>query len=156
MGYHKSLFLIINGVIGILCLIGVYYTFLSMQVELDPVTFQAISDTSAVDTSMTFSIWFSIGSLALITFFTIWAIMNNPKRFIPSLIGLVVFFVVFFIGYSMTTIETSGHIMTLDYTTPFWIKWSGVGIEMTYVLIFLAAALLVVQMIRQVVGFFSK
>ena len=80
MGYHKSLFLIINGVIGILCLIGVYYTFLSMQVELDPVTFQAISDTSAVDTSMTFSIWFSIGSLALITFFTIWAIMNNPKR----------------------------------------------------------------------------
>lgn len=156
MGYNKSLFLIINGIIGILCLVGVYYTFLSMQVELDPETHQAISDTAAVDTSMTFSIWFTIGSLVLITFFTIWAIINNPKRFIPSFIGLAVFLVVIFIGYSITTIETTGAITKLDYSTPFWIKWSGVGIETTYVLIFLAAALLVVQMIRQIVGFFAK
>jgi hypothetical protein len=156
MGYHKSLFLIINGIIGVLCLIGVYYTFLSMQVELDPISHQPVTDTAAVDTSMTFSIWFSIGSLVLITAFTIWAIMNNPKRFIPSFIGLAVFVIVIFVGYAMTTIETTGPITELDYATPGWIKWSGVGIETTYVLIFLAAALIVAQLIRQMLGFFSK
>lgn len=156
MGYNKSLFLIINGIIGLLCVVGVYYTFLSMQVELDPETHQAISDTAAVDTSMTFSLWFTIGSLILITIFTLWAIINNPKRFIPSFIGVAVFLVVIFIGYSITTIETTGPIMDLPAATPFWIKWSGVGIETTYVLIFLAALLLVVQFVRQILGFFSK
>jgi len=156
MGYHKSLFLIINGIIGVLCFLGIYYTFLSMQVKLDPATHQAISDTAAVDTSMTFSVWFSIGSLILIALFTIWAIIDNPKKFIISFIGLALFGVVIFIAYSIAGVETSGPVTELEYATEGWIKWSGVGIIMTYILIFIAGVLLVAQMIRQVVGFFTK
>src|SRR5688572_25220433 len=123
MGYNKSLFMIINGIIAIFCLVGIYYVFQSMQVKLDPDTYQAISDTSAVDTSMTFSLWFTYSSLALIAGFTVWAIFNNPKRFIPTFIGLALFLLVFFISYSIAHVETSGPITKLDYSTPGWIKW---------------------------------
>jgi len=156
MGYNKSLFLIINGIIALLCFIGVYYTFLSMQVELDPITNQAISDTAAVDTSMTFSVWFTIGSLVLITLFTIWAIINNPKKFIISFVGLVLFGVVLLIAYSLAGVETTGPVTELESATEGWIKWSGVGIIMTYILILIAGILLVVQAIRQLLGFFAK
>jgi len=156
MGYNKSLFLIINGIIALLCFIGVYYTFLSMQVELDPVTNQAISDTAAVDTSMTFSVWFTIGSLVLITLFTIWAIINNPKKFIISFVGLALFGVVLLIAYSLAGVETTGPVTELESATEGWIKWSGVGIIMTYILILIAGILLVVQAIRQLLGFFAK
>jgi len=156
MGYNKSLFLIINGIIALLCFIGVYYTFLSMQVELDPVTNQAISDTAAVDTSMTFSVWFTIGSLVLITLFTIWAIINNPKKFIISFVGLALFGVVLLIAYSLAGVETTGPVIELESATEGWIKWSGVGIIMTYILILIAGILLVVQAIRQLLGFFAK
>jgi len=156
MGYNKSLFLIINGIIALLCFIGVYYTFLSMQVELDSVTNQAISDTAAVDTSMTFSVWFTIGSLVLITLFTIWAIINNPKKFIISFVGLALFGVVLLIAYSLAGVETTGPVIELESATEGWIKWSGVGIIMTYILILIAGILLVVQAIRQLLGFFAK
>lgn len=151
-------FLVVNGIIAVLCLIGVYYTLGSMQVELDPVTYQPISDTAAVDTAIGFSIWFSIGSLLLITGFTIWAIVDNPKRFIPSFIGLAVFMIVFFIsyGYGAAIAETSGHITQIQYSTPGWIKWSGIGIVMTYILVFMAIALLIAQMVRQLLGFLQK
>ena len=148
------LFLVINGIIGLLCLAGVYYTILSMQVELDEVTNQPITDTAAVDTSVSFSVWFVIGSLVLIAGFTIWAIIDNPKRFIPSFIGLVIFFVIFFISYGAAPVESSGYIAQIG--TPFWIKWSGAGIIMTYILVFVAIALLVAQMVRSLVGFLQK
>src|SRR5688500_3745347 len=149
MKNNKMFFLVVNGIIAVLCLIGVYYTFGSMQVELDPVTNQPITDTSAVGTAVSLSIWFTLGSLILITGFTIWAIIDHPKRFIPSFIGLAVFFVIFFISYGVAPVETSGHITEIQYSTPFWIKWSGVGIIMTYILVFLAIVLLVAQMVRQ-------
>ena len=151
-------FLIVNGIIAVLCLIGVIYTFGSMQVEIDADTMQAIGDTSDVDMAVSFSIWFTLGSLILITGFTIWAIIDNPKRFIPSFIGLAVFFIIFFIsyGYGSAIAEPSGRITMIQYSTPEWVLWSGTGIIMTYIMSALAVMLIVAGMVRGLLSFMQK
>jgi hypothetical protein len=154
MKNNKMFFLVVNGIIAVLCLIGVYYTFGSMQVQLDEVTNQPITDTSAVGTAVSFSLGFAYGSLILIAAFTIWAIIDNPKRFIPSFIGLAVFMLIFFISYTAAPVETTGKLALIG--TPTWIKWSGVGVIMTYILVGLAVVLLVSQMVRQLLGFLQK
>lgn len=146
--------MIINGVIALFCVIGVYFTLLSMQVELDPVSHQPITDTSAVGTAVTFSMWFAYISMLLILGFTIWAIIDNPKRFIPSFIGVALFALIFFISYGSAGVETTGHIVEIG--TPTWIKWSGVGIIMTYIMAFLAIGLILAQLVRQLLGFLQK
>ena len=81
--------LIVNGVIAIICVVGVYFVFQAMQTEVDPDTSQAIGDTAAVDTSVSFSMLLIYFSMGLIGLFTVWAIINNPKRFIPVFISLL-------------------------------------------------------------------
>jgi len=124
--------------------------------EEDPITKEIIKDTTSVSRVVSFSLiilWVALGAIAL---FTVFAIITNPKRFIPTAIGIAVFGVLVLIGYSLVNIETTGDIMKLDGATKSNLLLGGLGIKTTYVLITVAIGLIIVQGVRSLIGYFAK
>ena len=148
--------LIVTGVVAVLCAIGIYFVLQAMQTEVDPDTSQAIGDTAAVNTSVSFSLFLIYGSIALIALFTVWAIITNPKRFIPVFISLVIFSIVILIGYLIASGEVTGQLVKMPEATEGTVKWTDVGLKVTFILIASAIVLMLIQMVRNVLGFFSK
>lgn len=153
---NKMVSLIINGVIAVLALIGVYFVVQAMQTTMDPETQQAVGDTGMVDNSVGFSLYLVYGCLALIGVFTVWAIITNPKRFIPTVIGLVIFGAVILIAYLIANVETTGVLAEHPNSTEGWLKWGDVGIKATFILILIAIVTVLVGVVRGALGFFSK
>ena len=94
-------------------------------------------------------------SLGFILVFTVWSIIQNPKRFIPSAIGLGVFVVIALIGYSMASSEA---IVGFDHAdaTEKGLKMGGAGIKTTFLLVAIAAALIIVGSVMSMMRYFSK
>lgn len=154
MGYNKGLFLAINGIIMILAIVGLYFTSQAMQTQLDPETNQAIGDTSMAEKSVTFSLWLTYACLGLIAVFTVYALITNPKRFIPVIISLGIFALLFFITLGIADSEATGPLAKVAYGD--WAKWSDVGVKLTLILILIAVAAIVFQMVKNAISFFSK
>ncbi|MBL7898045.1 MAG: hypothetical protein JNJ99_05895 [Crocinitomicaceae bacterium] len=143
-------------VVALMLIIGAVFCYGAMVTELDPVTKQAVGDTSSVDRSVSFSMFLFYASLALVVAFTVWGIIINPKRFIPSMIGTSVMLVIFLISYGMASGEATGALTKMAAATEFVIKWTDLGVIMTYILFILAVVLLIAQSIRSVVQYFAK
>lgn len=150
--------LIINIGVAIIAITGVILVFYAMGYapEEDPVTGQDIADTSAVSNVVSFSLWILYISLAVIGIFTIYAIITNPKRFIPTAIGIGVFGILVLIGMSLVDVETTGKIVELPEATEDNLFYGGLGIKTTYVLVIVAIGLIAAQGVRNLVGYFSK
>ncbi|MBK9190659.1 MAG: hypothetical protein IPM77_03655 [Crocinitomicaceae bacterium] len=143
-------------VVALMLIIGAVFCYGAMVTELDPVTKQAVGDTSSVDRSVSFSMFLLYASLALVVAFTVWGIIINPKRFIPSMIGTSVMLVIFLISYGMASGEATGTLAKMAAATESVIKWTDLGVIMTYILFILAVVLLIAQSIRSVVQYFAK
>lgn len=150
--------LIINIVIAIIAITGVILVFYAMGYtpEIDPETDQDIADTGAVSNVVNFSLWTLYISLGVIAIFTIFAIVTNPKRFIPTAIGIGIFGILVLVGYSLVNVETTGDIMKLDGATEGNLLMGGLGIKTTYVLVIVAIGLILAQGVRNLVGYFNK
>ena len=152
----KVIALIKNIVVFIILLIGAIFVLQAMGTEIDENTGEPIGDVFAVSTSVNFSlalVWIILG---LIGIFTIWSIISNPKKFIPTAIGVAVFAVVVLIGYSMSDVTATGSLATDENATEGALLWGSTGIQTTFVLVFLALALIVAQSIRGLIGYFVK
>ncbi len=105
---NKVTSLIINVGVVILAIVGLYLIITAMgnTAVIDPETQQASSDTTNVSNAVTFSLWLVIATIGAILLFTIISIATNPKRFIPTAIGIVVFGLLILVGYSMVNVET--------------------------------------------------
>lgn len=152
----KNLSLIVNIVIAVLAIIGIYFVVSAMGTKLDPETDQPVGDTAAVSSSVSFSLFLVYACLTLIGVFTIWAIIVNPKRFIPTFIALGSFILIFIIVYAMSSDKAEGPLLKLEAATPFWLTWTDTGITMTFVLMVIAIVFLLVGVIRNGLAFFSK
>lgn len=150
--------LILKFGVAIIGIVGVILVILAMgyNPEIDPVTEQDIADTSAVSNVVTFSMWTLYIALGVIGLFTIYAIATNPKRFIPTAIGIAVFGVLVLISSAFVKIESSGVIMGLEGTTDDTLFYGGLGIKTTYVLVVVALGAIAFQGVRNLVGYFSK
>lgn len=144
-------------VISILFFLGIWFVWSAIQVEVDPVTGQAVGDYSGVDNSVAYSTFLFYASIILVLAFTVWGIVINPKKFIPSLVGVIIFGIIFFICYGMASSEPgTEYLAGLEEATESNLKWGDTGILMTYALVFVALALLVVQIVRNALSYFSK
>ncbi|MCG8573422.1 MAG: hypothetical protein MI810_00940 [Flavobacteriales bacterium] len=155
---EKLVSLILNIAVFVIAVIGVFLIINAMGTapEVDPETGQDVMDTSAVSSSVSYSLALLYGGGIFIAVFTIWGIIMNPKKFIPTAIGLVVFGLLVLIGYSMSTVETTGAIVKLEDATEASLRWGGVGIQTTFVLVIVAIGLIVLQMVRGILGYFQK
>lgn len=129
---------------------------MNTEATLDPVTLQVIGDYSAVSTSVNYTMFLMYASFALVAVFMIWGIIINPRKFVSSAIGVGILLVIFIICYSMASSEATGGLKRLPGATEFWIKWSDVGVLLTFTLFGLAILLLVVQAVRSLVSAVSK
>ncbi|WP_157454122.1 hypothetical protein [Crocinitomix catalasitica] len=155
---NKITSLAINLVIFALAVISVIMIVLAMgsTAEVDSTTGLIKGDAGNVSSAVNFTMIMLYVGLAAIAIFTVIAIITNPKRFIPTAIGIVVFGILIGIGRALVTIETAGPIMGLEGTTPDTLLWGGVGIKTTLVLLVVAIGLIFFQMIRGVVGYLTK
>jgi hypothetical protein len=154
----KTQLLISNIVVFVLAFIGVILVVYAMgnEAKIDPITLEASSDTTTVSRAVQFSMALFYITVGAIGIFTLIAIITNPKRFIYTAIGFAVFGLLILIGYAMTGEETTKAVFELPGATPGNIKWSGVGIYSSYVLIAVALALIVIQIVRNLFSYSSK
>jgi len=152
----RAFSLISTVVVTLLLVIGALLSWGAAQTEIDPVTKQAVGDASAVDNSVVFTMALFWISIILVLGFTVWHAISNPKRFITTLIGIGVIFVIYLIAAGLASEESTPALAEHPMATPFWLKWSETGIYMTYILAILAILLLVVQMFRNIFSYVSK
>jgi hypothetical protein len=150
--------LIINIGVALLAIIGIILVISAMGNEavIDPITRQATSDTANVSTVVNFSMGIILVTLGAIAIFTVISIITNPKRFIPTAIGIVVFALLMLVAYSMVTVESTGDIMLLEGATDSNLEWGGLGIQATFVLVIVAVGLIIAQSVRGLIGYFTK
>jgi drug/metabolite transporter (DMT)-like permease len=142
--------------VTLMLVIGTILCWGAMQTVVDPVTKQGVGDLSSVDNSVSFSLFLFYGAMILVVAFTIWGIIINPKRFIPSAIGVGVMLLIFLYCYGTADTAATGKLAQMPAATEFWIKWSDIGVVMTYILFGIAILLLVVQLFRNLFQFFAK
>lgn len=152
----KTFNLVSSIVVTLMLVIGVIFCWGAMQTVVDPVTKQGVGDLSSVDNSVSFSLFLFYGAMILVVAFTIWGIIINPKRFIPSAIGVGVMLLIFLYCYATADTAATGELAELPGATEFWLKWSDIGVVMTYILFAVAVILLVVQLFRNLFTFFAK
>jgi hypothetical protein len=139
-------------VIGILLIMNAMGT----TAAVDPVTQEVIEDTDKVTGSVTFSLYLVYACLIAIGGFTVWSIIQNPKRFIVPAIGIVAFLVIGFIGYSMASTDPIDGILEHPDATEGALKWSGAGVKTTFILVIIAVALILVSSVMNMMKYFSK
>ncbi len=152
----KTFSLVSSIVVTLLLVVGTILCWGAMQTVVDPVTKQGVGDLSSVDNSVSFSLFLFYGAMILVLAFTVWGIIINPKRFIPSAIGAAVMLVIFLYCYATADTAATGGLAKLEAATEFWIKWSDIGVVMTYILFVIAVLLLIVQLFRNLFTFFAK
>jgi hypothetical protein len=150
--------LVINLAIFALAIISVIMIVLAMgsTAEVDKVTGMIKGDAANVSSAVNFTQIILVVAVSAILLFTVIAIISNPKRFIPTAIGIAVFGLLVLVGYSLVNVETTGPITELEGATPESLKWGGLGIKTTFVLVVVAIGLIAVQMVRNVLAYFSK
>ncbi|MBI3136355.1 MAG: hypothetical protein HYZ14_16890 [Bacteroidetes bacterium] len=143
-------------VVALLLIIGTLLSWGAAQTELDPVTKQAVGDTAAVHNSVVYSLALFWIAIILVLGFTLWGMIINPKRFITTMIGVGVVFIIYLICAGLASDQPTEALAEHPMATPFWLKWADIGIYMTYILFILAIVLLAVQMLRNIFSYVSK
>jgi len=155
---EKVVGLIRSGAVVLMFIIGVVLIMNAMgtTATVDSETQEIVNDASTVTSSVTYALWLVYAGFGAIILFSIWAIVQNPKRFIPVGIGLGVFLIICLIGYSMASSEPIADILEHPNSTESALKWSGAGVKITYILTFLAVALILAQSVRNMLKYFAK
>lgn len=128
---------------------------------VDTETQEIVEDVDVVTSSVSFTMYLIYACLILIGGFTIWSIIQNPKRFIPSAIGIVAFLVIGGIAYGMASSDIIPELIDPDGVshadmTASSLKWGGTGIKLTFILVFIAVAVIVVSSVMSAARYFTS
>jgi hypothetical protein len=124
--------------------------------EVDPVLINNYDLGSATVSSVTYTSWLMWGGLILIGGFSIFNIIQNPKRFIRPAIGFGILGILSAICYAMVDKVGTGKIaQTANYTDDI-IHYTGFGIALFITLLFIAVGLIIVGSILGMVRYLSK
>ena len=154
----KVIGLIRTGGVLLLFIIGIILILNAMgsTATVDPETQEIVEDADVVTGSVTFAEWLFVAGWGAILVFGIIAVVKNPKRFIPIGIALAIFGVIVAIGYGMASDEIIPELMKQPDATAAAHKWGGTGINVTFILVIIAVALMLVQSVRNMMKYFSK
>jgi hypothetical protein len=155
---EKVIGLIRTGGVLLLFVIGVILIMNAMgtTATVDPETQEVIEDADKVTGSVAFALYMVYACIAAILLFAVWAIVKNPKKFIPTGIGIAAFLIIGGIGYAMASDAILPDLLEHPNATASGHKWGGTGIKVTFILVFVAIALIAVQSVRNMMKYFSK
>lgn len=155
---EKTIGLIRTGGVILLFVIGIILILDAMgtTATIDKTTQEVVEDADKVTGSVTYALYLVYACLGAIVLFTIWSIIQNPKRFIPSAIGIGVFAIIAFIGYSLASSEILPDLVEHPDATESAHKMGGAGIKTTFILIIIAIALILVGSVLNVLKYFQK
>ncbi|MEX1002444.1 MAG: hypothetical protein WDZ35_10060 [Crocinitomicaceae bacterium] len=143
-------------VIGVLLILNA----MGSDATVDSETHMIVEDVDQVTSSVSYALYLIYACLGAIVIFTIWSIIQRPKRFIGTAIGIVVFGIIVLIGYGMASDALIPELVTgdnaLEAATKGAHKWGGAAIKVTYILVALAGFLILVQSVRDMTKYFSK
>lgn len=127
---------------------------------VDTETQEIVEDVDVVTSSVSFTMYLIYACLILIGGFTIWSIIQNPKRFIPSAIGIVAFLVIGGIAYGLASSDIIPDLIVdgeshADMTASS-LKWGGTGIKLTFILVIIAVAVIVVSSVMSAARYFTS
>ncbi len=124
--------------------------------EVDPVLLDQYHLQQSTETVIVYAKWVMIIGLVLIALFSILNFIQNPKRFIPSIIGFAALAILTFICYNMAAPEGVGKVTELGTYTPESFHWSGAGIILFMVLVVIAFALIIIDSIMNGLRYLTK
>ncbi|UKN00689.1 hypothetical protein K6119_13210 [Paracrocinitomix mangrovi] len=154
VGLIRTIGVIILFVIGVVLIVG------AMQTEIDPETNLPVNDPVAVSNSANYSVILVYMGLGAIAIFSIWSIIQNPKRFIRPAIGIAIFGVLALISYGIASDEMIPALLKTEESaanaTPEALKWGGAGIKGTFILVGIAIVLILIGTVMNMKKYFSN
>jgi len=154
----KVISLIINVGVAVIAAIGIYLVILAMgnTAVIDPETGQESADTTTVVRAVSYAMYTLYIAAGVIALFTVAGMIINPKRFIRTGISIVVFGLLILVAYFMVNHESPANYANLTGVTEENLFWGDLGIRATYVLVTVSIGLILVQLVRNLLSYFSK
>lgn len=124
--------------------------------EVDPVLLDQYNLQQSTGTVITYAKWVMIIGLVLIAIFSLLNLVQNPKRFIPTIIGVAVLVILTLICYNIAPAEGAGKVTELGTYTPGSYHWSGTGIILFITLVIIAFVLIIADSVMNALRYLSK
>jgi hypothetical protein len=124
--------------------------------DIDPVLLNNYNLGSATVKSVGFTYWLMWGGLILIGVFSIFNIIQNPKRFVRPAIGFGILGVLAAICYAVVDKVDTGKISQTANYSPEVFHYTGFGIALFIALTVIAGSLIVVGSVIGMVRYLSK
>jgi len=124
--------------------------------DVDPVLMNEYDLQSATGNSITYTQWLMYGGLILILGFTVFNIIQNPKRFIRLAIGLVLLVLITVICYYSVDAVGTGKVTQLSTYSDTSFHISSTAILMFIVLTVIAVAMILVGIATGALRYFQK
>ncbi len=126
--------------------------------EVDPVLLDQYNLNLTTETVIVYAKWVMIIGLILIVVFSLLNLVQNPKRFVPTLIGVAILGILFFIAYSIapSSAPDGAKVTQLSTYSAESYHWTGTGIDLFIILLVLAFVMIIIDSIINGVRYLSK
>ncbi len=155
---NKNLSLGISIGVFVIAIVGLILGYFAMTDTLpDPVSGENKPDPASIDTALQFTYLAIIIALAGWIIFSIWKIIQNPKGFIVTGIGIVLFTIIYFIakgvagGADTSFLESVPGDVTADSITN-----SNTGLIVTYITLIITVLTIVAGLGMGLLRYFKK
>ena len=126
------------------------------EADIDPVLMNEYNLQGATGNSIVYTQWLMYGGLILILLFTVFNIIQNPKRFIRLAIGLVLLVIITAACYYSVESVGTGKVTQLSSYSDASYHVSSTGIAMFIVLTVIAAIMILVGIVTGALRYFQK
>jgi hypothetical protein len=126
--------------------------------EVDLVLLNSYNLQKATGNSVSYTYWLMWGGLILIAGFSVFNIIQNPKRFIPSAIGFSILALITFICYKVVDSKAAegSKVLQLDQYTDASFHWTAMGITLFITLAIIAGVLILAGFVIGGLRYLSK
>ncbi len=123
---------------------------------IDKVVLKTFDFQNATSRSINYTVFLMIMGLIIILVFTVVNIINNPKRFLRSSIGVVILLVLYFITKAMASDKGEGKVLELKTYTDASYHMTSTSINLFLVLVVIAVILIIASAVLGLVRYISK
>ncbi|MCH2232710.1 MAG: hypothetical protein MK078_00550 [Crocinitomicaceae bacterium] len=154
---NKNLSLGISIGVFVIAIVGLLLGYFAMTDQIDdPISGGTVPDPASIDSALNFTYLAIILALAGWIIFSIWKIIQNPKGFIVTGIGIVLFAIILFIGYSVAGGADTSFLDRPAEITDGSVLNSNTGLIVTYITLIITVLTIVAGLALGLLRYFKK